>query len=212
MHSRLCTTSSAATLVSSETTPATSGDSTPDAVAGTAQATGGRSGRSRVVKVAQTIGKFVVEIDPAVLCEIFGVSDALVATRLLSQLINILQPDPNKPFEAELVNQALGMVEDIGPKGMLESATATLLVAAHYAAHESIRRAQHPEQTPAGRALYGALGFKAMRTYARLLEAFNQGRGKGFVQKIIVERITVEPGAQAVVGAVDFGSGRGQAK
>jgi hypothetical protein len=165
--------------------------------------------RCRVTRAEQATGKVSVTIEPGALCAIFGVADPDVATRLLSQLVGVLQPDPAKPVDAAVVNQALAMIEGIGPTDTLEAMTATLLVCVQHAAHDSMRRALHPDQTPGGRAIYGALALKTMRTYAQLLEAHNHGRGKGVTQQIIVKRITVEPGAQTVVGSVELNRGRG---
>jgi hypothetical protein len=165
-----------------------------------------------VVRIEQTSGKVAVAIEPSTLCVIFGVDDVNVATRLLSQLVSVLQPDPDKSVDPAVVNQALVIVEGIGPADTLEAMTATMLVAAQHAALDTMRRAMHPDQTPGGRALYGALALKAMRTFALLLEALNQGRGKGVTQQIIVRRVNVEPGGQAVVGSVKLDRGGGDAK
>jgi hypothetical protein len=151
--------------------------------------------RCRVTRGEQATGKIAVTIDPRALCAIFGVTDPDVATRLLSQVVNVLQPDPGKSVDAAVVDQALAMIEGIGPSDTLEAMTATLLVCVQHAAHDSMRRALHPDQTPSGRAIYGALALKTMRTYAQLLEAHNHGRGKGVTQQIIVKHVSVEPAA-----------------
>jgi hypothetical protein len=164
---------------------------------------------SRVMRVEQIAGKVAVAIEPAALCAIFGVADVDVAMRLLSQRISVLQPDPAKSVDAAVINQALAMIEGVRPADTLEAMTATMLVAAHHAALDAMRREMHPDQTPGGRLLYGGLALKAMRTYAQLLEALNHGRGKGVTQQIIVKHVTVEPGAQAVVGSVELSRGRG---
>lgn len=174
--------------------------------------TGCESTRCRTQRTDQTGCKIAVPLESEVLCSAFGVSDVEIATRLLSQLVSVLQPDPTKPVGPAVINQALAMIENIRPTDGLEAMTATMLVAAQHAALESMRRGMHPDQTPAGRAMYVALGLKAMRTYSQLLEALNHGRGKGVEQRIIVERVTVAPGAQAVVGAVDLSRGGGNAK
>ena len=49
-------------------------------------------------------------------------------------------------------------------------------------------------------------GNKLSRTYATLLEALNRHRGKG-LQKIVVERVAVQAGGQAIVGAVSSQGG-----
>jgi hypothetical protein len=121
---------------------------------------------------------------------------------LLSQLLGVLHPDPSKPVDSELVSEALALVQGIGPTDAGEAMLAVMLVAAQYAALDAMRRASHVAQSPAGRQSYTALSLKAMRTFAQLMETLNHGRGKGVTQRVIVERVTVEGGGQAVVGAV----------
>ena len=48
---------------------------------------------------------------------------------------------------------------------------------------------------------------KLTRSYAVLLEALGRHRGKGQPQVVRVERVTVEAGGQAIVGAVGQGGG-----
>lgn len=168
------------------------------------------SDKSKETPVEQSARKVAIALEPDVLCKMFGVPDARVATRLLSQLVDILRPNPDKHVDAEVINQALALIVGIKPADTIEAMTATLLVGAQHTAHDSMRRALHPAQTPAGRALYGALALKAMRTYAQLLDALNHGRGKGLTtQKIIVERVSVEAGGQAVVGPIQVSRGGG---
>jgi hypothetical protein len=131
----------------------------------------------------------------------FGV-DAKVASKLLGQLVNVLQPDPSRPVDAEVLETALGIIRAIGPTDTIEAMTATLMIAAQMAAMDAFRRSAHPEQTPAGRQMYASLGVKLANTHARLVDSINQGRGKGVTQRVIVERVNVEAGAQAVVGAL----------
>lgn len=169
------------------------------------------AGRCRVARTEQTDRKVAVIIEPMALCATFGVEDPRLAARMLSQLLSILQPNPNEPVDAETINQALAVIDGIRPTDVLEAMTATMLVGAHHAALDALRREIHPDQTPGGRRLYGGLALKAMRTYAQLLEALNHGRGKGGTQQIIVKRVTVEAGAQAVVGSVELNRGRGDA-
>jgi hypothetical protein len=165
----------------------------------------------RVSRVEQSGGQLVVTIEPATLCSLFGVADANVATRLLSQLLSVIQPDPRKPIDPASIDQLLTLIEGIRPTDTVEAMTATMLVGTQHAALDLLRRASHPDQTPAGRALYQSLAFKAMRTFALLLDALNHGRGKSFTQQIIVKHLYVESGGQAVVGSVSTGGG-GDAK
>jgi hypothetical protein len=79
---------------------------------------------------------------------------------------------------------------------------AVQMVAAHQAAMTTARLALRDDQIPSGRQLYLSLSGKLMRTFTGQVEALNRGRGKGIIQRVVVERVNVEPGGQAVVGAV----------
>jgi hypothetical protein len=149
-----------------------------------------------------------VTIDREDLCTTFGVSEPAVAERLLSQLVNVLQPDPSTPLNPAAIEEALAFIRGIGPKDTTEAMTATLLAASHHAAHDCLRRAMHPGQSPGGRAMYLGLSMKATRAFAQLKQGLDIGRGKVTTQRVVVERLTVESGAQAVI-AVDARQGGG---
>ena len=138
------------------------------------------------------------QIDPNVLAASFGNIDF----HALSQLVNILHLDPNVPVDTTTINSAIALVKGFKPADEIEATSATMLIAAQHAALDMMRRAVHPEQTPAGRALYMGLSLKAMRTFAQLLEVLNHGRGKGVVQRVIIERVE-----RAVVGPVQLHPG-----
>jgi hypothetical protein len=163
------------------------------------------------VRLERVGGEIALAIDPRVLCAMFGIEDSSVATRLLSQLVNIIEPDPSKPIGAASIDQVLALIGGIGPADTVEAMTATMLIGAQHAALDSLRRASHPDQTPAGRQSYAALGLKAMRTFAQLLDSLYLGRGKAVRQEISVthQHVTVEAGGQAMVGAIDARRGRG---
>jgi hypothetical protein len=161
-----------------------------------------------VPQLRRSAKRLEIDIEPRRLCAAFGVEDATVATRLLSQLANVLIPAVDDNVDATAISGAISLVQDIGPQGGLEAMTATLLVASQHAAIDCMRRAAHPEQTPGGRSMYLSLGMKAARTYAQLLEGLNHGRGKGGTkQEIVVTHVSVESGAQAIVGTITPGRG-----
>jgi hypothetical protein len=143
-----------------------------------------------------------LNVDPAALAAAFGVDDPDIATRLLGQLINLVQPEAGKPIDPATINPLIAAVQGIVPSNALEAMIATMLVAAQHGALDASRRAMHPDQTPAGRQSYLGLALKAMRTFAQLVETLNHGRAKGPVQRVVVERVTVRDGGQAVVGSV----------
>ena len=149
--------------------------------------------------IEQAGNEIRLNIDHAALAAAFGVDDPNIASRLLGQLINLVQPDPGKMIDPATINALIATVHGIAPGNALEAMIATMLVAAQHAALDASRRAMHPDQTPAGRQGYLGLALKAMRTCAQLVETLNHGRGKGPVQRVIVERVTVRDGGQAVV-------------
>ena len=85
---------------------------------------------------------------------------------------------------------------------------ASQMIVAHVAAIDASRRALHVEQTAGGRAAYLGLARKLMTLFTAQMDALDRYRGKARTQKIVIERVLVAPGAQAIVGAVANG-GRG---
>src|SRR4051812_19636931 len=93
------------------------------------------------------------------------------------------------------------------PQDELEGMLISQMIACHSASMETFRRAMLPEQGfEVWKAQLNAAG-KLSRTYATLLEALGRHRGKGQPQVVRVERVTVEAGGQAIVGAVTQGGG-----
>lgn len=95
----------------------------------------------------------------------------------------------------------------IGPRDATEGLLAAQMVATHEAAMECFRRAMLDGQTFEGRQANLGQANKLVRSYAALLEALDRHRGKGQPQVVRVERVTVEAGGQAIVGAVTQGGG-----
>lgn len=132
----------------------------------------------------------------------FGTDNVDAATALLNQLTSALRPARNDPPDEALLNQLLGLLHGIGPTDTVEGMLAVQMVACQHAAMDALRRAMHPEQTPNGRELYLNLANKLMRTFGMQADTLNRGRGRGTVQRVVVERVNVEPGGQALVGPV----------
>jgi hypothetical protein len=81
------------------------------------------------------------------------------------------------------------------------------MIVVHDAALECFRRAHLPEQTFEGRQAALGQANRLVRSYTTLLETLDRHRGKGQPQVVRVERVTVEAGGQAIVGAVSQGGG-----
>jgi|GEM_PF-832340 len=127
-----------------------------------------------------------------------------VMNELLGQ-ISVLGSQ-GKGIDANASNFALGFVDSMEPQDATETLLLTQMAAIHQATMMMARRLTRasviPQQDAAERALN-----KLARTYAAQVEALKRYRSKG-QQVVRVERVTVESGAQAVVGNVNHG-GRG---
>jgi hypothetical protein len=139
----------------------------------------------------------------------FGTTNETIAAALFQQLLNALLTEPDKPLDCTTANFALALVNSIAPKDELEAMLACQLIVAHVAAMDASRRALHIDQTAAGRAAYLSLARKLMTLFTAQMDALNRHRGKGTVQRVVVERVYVAPGGQAIVGAVAGPSTRG---
>jgi hypothetical protein len=120
---------------------------------------------------------------------------------LMNQLVPTL-PSFGPRGKTENIVMAVSVLADIGPRSVLEGMLASQMVAVHAAAMETLRRANLAEQTFEARAMNLAQASKLTRSYVALLEALDRHRGKGQPQVVRVERVTVEAGGQAIVGAV----------
>jgi hypothetical protein len=138
----------------------------------------------------------------------FGTAERVIAEALFEQLVNALHADPTKAVDAATTNLVLALLHRIGPRDELEAMLASQMIVAHVAAMDASRRALHVEQTPGGRQAYLGLARKLMTLYPAQMDALNRHRGKGTTQKIVIERVLLAPGGQAIVGAVANG-GRG---
>ncbi|MTH57878.1 hypothetical protein [Paracoccus litorisediminis] len=112
---------------------------------------------------------------------------------------------PGKLADDDAANFVLGFVDGMHPQDPAEVLLLTQMATIHQAtmtlAHRLNRASVIPQQDAAERALN-----KLARTYAAQVEALKRYRSKG-QQVVRVERVTVESGAQAVVGNVNHGGG-----
>lgn len=139
----------------------------------------------------------------------FGTNERAVADLVYGQILNVLHHDKAKPLDDRVVDLVAALVAELRPADAVEALLVAQMIGAHAGAMETMRRGlQHgvPVQTAQN---YLSLAGKLMRTFTAQVEALNRGRGKGGVQRVVVERVNVEAGGQAIVGAVDAGGGRG---
>lgn len=106
------------------------------------------------------------------------------------------------------LNASLALIGAIDPKDELEGALATQMVGCHSLAMAMLCRAKSTSRVDQLQ-VYGGLAVKLQKTFTAQIEALARMRGKG-QQTVRVEHVTVEAGAQAIVGDVHHhGAGRG---
>ena len=107
------------------------------------------------------------------------------------------------PVDEAASNFALAFVDAMKPKDAAEALHLAQMAATHQAMMMLARRLNHVENIPQQDAAERALN-KLARTYAVQMDTLKRYRSKG-TQVVRVERVTVECGGQAVVGAVSHG-------
>lgn len=112
-----------------------------------------------------------------------------------------------EPVSETASNFALSVIRGVNPTDEVEAMLAAQMAAVHQSTMtmaKRLNRVEHiPQQDSAERALN-----KLARTFATQVQTLKKYRSKG-EQTVRIERVTVEKGGQAVVGAVQTG-GRGK--
>src|SRR3954471_2846626 len=117
-------------------------------------------------------------------------------------------PEPDPVMKGTQQLAAFAALAGVRPADPLEGMLAAQMVGVHDAAMGCLRRANVPGQTFEARRMNLDMANRLARTYATLLEALDKRRGKGQPQVVRVERVNVEAGGRAIVGAVSH-PGRG---
>ena len=117
------------------------------------------------------------------------------------------QPDQGSRDVKRIAVRAF--LKEVAPRDPLEGMLAAQLLGLHEAAMECLRRGAVAGQSFEGRQANLGQANKLTRSYATLLEALDRHRGKGQPQVVRVERVTVEAGGRAIVGAVAHPGGGG---
>lgn len=111
-----------------------------------------------------------------------------------------------KRVDPEATDFALGFVDAMQPEDPAEALLLMQMAATHQATMMLARRLNHVENIPQQDAAEKALN-KLARSFAAQMDTLKRYRSKG-QQTVRVERVTVEDGGQAIVGAVEA-RGRG---
>jgi hypothetical protein len=128
-----------------------------------------------------------------------GVRDRDAQTHLITQLACVFREgaaDTN-------ANAATALIREIGPRNAVEALLIAQMVAVHNAAAEQLRRViNYLYQPPEVIDSLSNQATRLLRLFIDQLAALDRLRGVGARQTVRVERVTVEAGGQAVVGAV----------
>jgi hypothetical protein len=106
------------------------------------------------------------------------------------------------------MNYAVSMVSGIRPRDQLEATLAVQMAAIHMATMSAAAN-MSGAKTNEVREMYEKAMNRLARTFVAQVEGLKRYRSKG-EQRVIVERVTVEKGGQAIVGNVAHGGGADQ--
>ncbi|MER8562053.1 hypothetical protein [Mesorhizobium sp. M0578] len=150
--------------------------------------------------------------DPALgyelLAEAVGADNGTFLAGTLDSLAKVAQVG-NVVREGDM-NYALSMVCGLRPKDQIEATLGVQMAAIHMATMNTAMCMGEAKTWELREAHERALN-RLSRTYVAQVEALKRYRSKG-EQRVIVERVNVEKGGQAIVGNVAHGGGVGEEK
>ena len=130
-----------------------------------------------------------------------GAGNFTVANGLLAHVACL--GSQKRRTDEEATNFALAFLDAMHPRDAAEALLLTQMASVHMATMMLARRLNHVESLPQQDSAERALN-KLARSYAVQMDTLKRYRSKG-QQVVRVERVTVENGAQAVVGNVTHG-------
>ena len=162
-----------------------------------------RTQRSPTMRIQEPDGGLApftddVELWWARIAAAFGVRDVEAQVHLINQVGSVFW----KGAADTNANAAIALIREIAPRNGVEALLAAQMVAVHNVALEQLRRALVPEQPAQFIDSLTNRGTQLLRLYVDQVAALERLRGGGTRQTVRVERVTVEAGGQAVVGAV----------
>ena len=120
---------------------------------------------------------------------------------VLNQVLGTLPQTDDITTAAVRATGAVRMVEAFSPRDGVEAMIASQAVALHMLTMETARRAQIPGQPVEATSRLRRDAANTARSMVEMTEALERRRGKG-PQRIVVERVVVNEGGQAIVGQV----------
>lgn len=155
-----------------------------------------------------------VSVPRAQQCRITGSTDEVFTFRLLRRVAGTIwvlrngEGEPEQDRQDEL-HAAMTALAAFKPRDEVEAMLAAQAVAMHQATMELARRAMISDQPHEVAEAFRRTSVKTNRAFIDVTDALARKRGEHRRQVVRVERVTVEAGAQAVVGVVASGPGGG---
>jgi hypothetical protein len=147
------------------------------------------------------------EVAPNPFREMGGSKDADFNNVILREtLATIWFPSTKNDGDEMRMRAGMAALRAFKSKDEIEGMLAAQAVALHFGAMECFRRAMIPDQPGEFQTKLRKDGANLARGMTDMLEALDRKRGKG-PQVVRVERVVVNDGGQAIVGAVAAGSG-----
>jgi len=132
----------------------------------------------------------------------FGIEDSTYAASLLQKLVT---SSITVKEGCELTASGLlAAVRDMQPKGTVQAMIATQLVALNHQAMKLLEKATRAMSPDLERS-YLNQAMKVIKNFVMLADALRKQQRNGH-QKIVVERVNVSSGGQAIVGSVEGGA------
>jgi hypothetical protein len=144
-------------------------------------------------------------VSSAVVMDALGICEAEFANWYLSQIIDAAKP--GKRADEKTTNAMIAGIAAMRPRDEAEAMLIAQMIATHELAMTFARRLKHVENIPQQDSAANALT-KLTRTYAAQMAGLKHYRTGG-EQRVIVQRVDVREGEQAVVGIVNSGNGKG---
>ena len=139
--------------------------------------------------------------DCLLVMEALGTPDSMFFDGLVAQLACAVSLSSG--IQERSLQFAVSVIKSIGPKNELESMLAAQMAAVHICALDSSRRFLCADTLERRDSAERAMT-KMTRTFAMQMETLKRYRAKA-QQVVRVERVTVQEGGQAIVGAVQHG-------
>ncbi len=154
-----------------------------------------------------TLGNPDDPLTPVKMLEALGTPNANLQEQVLNQVIQTFKgtvstegADYDKVAPA--LNNAMAILNGIGPQDEIEGMLAVQMISAHNLVMDAMQRAMLGGQTFEGKKANVDYATKMPRTFMTQIETLRKYR-TGVPQKMIVGRVNVSEGGQAIVGTVN---------